>query len=132
MSTATPARMELRIPRRPEYVRMARRTTCALAAQLDFTYDVIKDIELAVGEACTNAVRHVERARSEEILVRFTVESRRLVIEVIDYGQGFEPEEEGGEGLGLMVMRSVMDEVDIQCQADSGTCVRMVKYRSGP
>ena len=129
MTATTPTRMELRIPRKPEFVRMARRTTCALAAQLDFTYDTIKDIELAVGEACTNAVRHVDKAHSDEILVRFTVESRRLVIEIIDYGQGFQPEEEGGEGLGLMVMRSVMDEVDIECQAETGTCVRMVKYR---
>jgi len=131
MMATAPARMELRIPRRPEFVRMARRTTCALAAQLDFTYDMVKDIELAVGEACTNAVRHVEKARSDDILVRFTVESQRLVIEIIDYGQGFQPEEEGGEGLGLVVMRSVMDEVDIHCQAETGTCVRMVKYRGG-
>jgi len=129
MTAATPTRMELRIPRKPEYVRMARRTSCALAAQLDFTYDTVKDIELAVGEACTNAVRHVEKARSDEILVRFTVESNRLIIEIIDYGQGFQPEEEGGEGLGLVVMRSVMDEVEIRCDADTGTCVRMVKYR---
>jgi len=129
MSIAAPTRMELRIPRKPEFVRMARRTTCALAAQLDFTYDTIKDIELAVGEACTNAVRHVAEARSEDILVRFIVETQRLVIEIIDYGQGFEPDEEGGEGLGLVVMRSVMDEVDIRCQAETGTCVRMVKYR---
>ncbi len=129
MTTSGPTCIELRIPRQPAFVRTARRTTCEIATHLDFTYDVIKDIELAVGEACTNAVLHVTKARSNDILVRFVLESQQLVIEVIDHGQGFRPKEEGGEGLGLVVMRSVMDEVQIDCHADTGTCVRMVKYR---
>jgi len=147
--------VELRIPRQAEFVRVARMTACALAAQLDFTYDVVKDIELAVAEACTNAIEHgVPRAaaqaaraasdagrslaaeeRYDEIVVRFITHPEQLAVEVIDRGQGFDPEELGADeeavgGLGLMVIRQVMDEVHIECTAEAGTCVRMIKHRA--
>ncbi len=129
--------VELKIPRRAEFVRLARMTACAVAAQLDFTYDVMKDVELAVGEACTNAVQHVADESCDEILVRFTIDGERLAVEVVDRGQGFDlaaVEQEGEEerigGVGITIMRSVMDEVDIQCDPKTGTCVRMIKYRA--
>jgi anti-sigma regulatory factor (Ser/Thr protein kinase) len=107
-----------------------------VAAQLDFTYDVMKDVELAVGEACTNAVEHVADESCDEILVRFTIDAERLAVDVVDRGQGFDPaaeqeaEEEEIGGLGLLVIKQVMDEVDIQCDPKTGTCVRMIKYRA--
>jgi len=158
MEEAASGRVELRIPRQAQFVRVARLAACALAAQLDFTYDVVKDIELAVAEACTNAVEHavarpaggrgkaapaqalgaVADDGCDEIVVRFASDSQQLVVEVIDRGQGFDPraveelELEGERlgGLGLMVIRQVMDEVDIECDEQTGTCVRMVKYRA--
>jgi serine/threonine-protein kinase RsbW len=138
MKLAAPGRVELRIPRRAEFVRLARMTACTLAAQLDFTYDVMKDIELAVAEACTNAVEHVADESCDEVLVRFIVDGQQLVVEVVDRGQGFDPAaaDEGavGEGriggLGLLVIREVMDGVDITCDPETGTCVRMIKHRT--
>jgi serine/threonine-protein kinase RsbW len=139
MTTVTPDRVELRIPRRAEFVRVARMAACALAAQLEFTYDVMKDIELAVGEACANAVEHVTGEGSEDVLVRFIIDCDQLAVEVIDRGEGFDPaaavEEdtrwERPGGLGLVVIREVMDEMDVQCDPKTGTCVRMIKYRAG-
>ena len=130
--------VELKIPRRAEFVRLARMTACAMAAQLDFTYDVMKDVELAVGEACTNAVEHVADESCDEILVRFTIEGERLAVEVVDRGQSFDlsrvdsadAEEGDVGGVGITIMRSVMDEVHIQCDPKTGTCVRMIKYRA--
>jgi serine/threonine-protein kinase RsbW len=145
MKTTTPDQVEIRIPRRAEFVRVARMTACALASQLDFTYDVIKDIELAVGEACANAVEHVadEHMADEEsndVTIRFSVDDHQLAVEVIDRGQGFDPSQVGAEvrpeewddpgGLGLVVIREVMDEMTVACDASTGTCVRMVKYRA--
>ncbi len=55
---------------------------------------------------------------------------------MFDRGQGFDASETeqvvDGErigGLGLVVIRQVMDEVDVECDAETGTCVRMIKYR---
>jgi anti-sigma regulatory factor (Ser/Thr protein kinase) len=110
---------------------------CALAAQLDFTYDVMKDVELAVGEACANAVEHVAGEGCDEVIVRFVIDAKQLAVEVIDRGEGFDPamavdEDKHWEhpgGLGLVVIREVMDEMEIQCDPETGTCVRMIKYR---
>jgi serine/threonine-protein kinase RsbW len=131
-------RVELRIPRRAEFVRLARMAACTLAAQLDFTYDVMKDVELAVAEACTNAVEHVADEACDEILIRFTIDGKRLAVDVVDRGQGFDPDaehqgpsEDSTGGLGILVIREVMDEVNITCDPETGTCVHMIKYRSG-
>jgi serine/threonine-protein kinase RsbW len=129
--------MELRIPGRPEFVRVVRKTAGTLAHQLSFTVADAHDIELAVGEACNNAIEHGRADPGEEIVVRLGVEPDRLVVEVIDQGEGFDPEEAeqgvvDGEtvgGFGIIVMRSIMDEVDIRCDPKTGTCVRMIKYR---
>lgn len=139
MKDGAPEQVELRIPRRAEFVRVARMAACALAAQLEFTYDMMKDIELAVAEACTNAVEHVADEGCEEIVVRFTVGGEELAVEVVDRGQGFDARVgEGKEvmvegervgGLGLRVIRQVMDEVNVECDAEKGTCVRMIKHR---
>ena len=139
MKTSTPDQVEIKIPRRAEFVRVARMAACALASQLEFTYDIIKDIELAVGEACANAVEHVSDDAGDEIVVRFSIDSTQLVVEVFDRGQGFDPERAAQDsvenwddpgGLGLVVIREVMDELVVDCDPESGTCVRMVKRRS--
>jgi anti-sigma regulatory factor (Ser/Thr protein kinase) len=138
MTVAASDQVELRIPRRAEFVRVARMAACALAAQLEFTYDVMKDVELAVGEACANAVEHVVGESCQDIVVRFMIDSRQLTVEVIDGGKGFDPSRAVGEdrhweqpgGLGLVVIREVMDEMDVRCDPETGTCVRMIKYRA--
>jgi serine/threonine-protein kinase RsbW len=126
--------VELKVPRKPEFVRLARATAWALAAQLDFHITHADDIKLAVSEACTNAVEHVPADQSEEIVIRFVVDPARFTVEVVDDGPGFDVTqvaqcEDDAGGLGLVIIRSVMDEVDVVCNANTGTCVRMTKYR---
>jgi len=141
MRTKAPEQVEIRIPRRAELVRVARMAACAIASQMGFTIDIIKDIELAVGEACANAVEHVRVGDDgpDEIIIRFTLGQDELVVEVMDRGQGFDPEQAGkGEaddsdepgGLGLFVIRALMDELRVDCDPATGTCVRMVKRRT--
>jgi serine/threonine-protein kinase RsbW len=137
MKDVVPSQVELRIPRSCEFVRVARKTAGALAHQLRFTLPDVQDIELAVGEACTNAVEHVGEQCSEIRLV-FSLHEEQFVTEVIDSGPGFDPTQVSPEnvehetigGLGLLVIRSLMDELEIECDPEAGgTRVRMVKYR---
>ncbi len=135
MNAVDVMQVELRIPRKPEFVRLARATAWALAAQLDFMVSHADDIKLAVGEACTNAVEHVPADQCEEVVVRFLVDPERLTVEVVDNGPGFTMADAGepGEcesGLGLVIIQSIMDEVDVVCDPKTGTCVRMTKYRA--
>ena len=48
------------IPCRAEYVGIARLAILGVANRLDFSYDEVEDVRLAVGEACSHAI---ERAR---------------------------------------------------------------------
>ena len=136
MSTVATSQIELRIPRRPEFVKLARCTAWSLAAQLDFLVSQADDIKLAVGEACTNAIEHLPASAPEDLMVRFTVAPEKLVIEVVDNGPGFDPSRVGDcdcdetGGLGLVIIRSIMDEVDVICDPATGTCVRMAKLRT--
>ena len=136
MSTVATSQIELRIPRKPEFVKLARCTAWTLAAQLDFVVSQADDIRLAVGEACTNAVEHVPAEVSEDIIVRFSVGPEKLVVEVVDDGPGFDAHRAGEcdcretGGLGLVIIRSIMDEVEVICDPSTGTCVRMTKFRN--
>jgi serine/threonine-protein kinase RsbW len=131
----TPTEVTLRIPTSPEFVAVARMTVAAIACRMDFPYDVVDDIKVAVGEACTNAIEHaaIENRPEEDIQIRCVLETDALVIEVIDKGQGFDPEQrsepdltEGG-GLGLILINALMDEVQLTSLSGQGTQVRMVK-----
>lgn len=133
MSVTTTPMVELRIPNRPEFVGVARLAVSAIASRMDFGYDALDDIKVAVGEACTNAILHA--ASVGEIVICCQLEPQRLVVEVRDQGLGFDPALLDGDtsallperGLGLLLIRSLMDQVELRTGPGSGTSVRMVK-----
>ena len=80
--------ISLQLPSLPEYLGVARLTVSGVANRLGFTYDEIEDIKLAVGEACSNAVKHAYRLEEEPGLISlsFSIYPDRLVIVVTDEG----------------------------------------------
>lgn len=136
--------ISLRLPSLPDYLGVARLTVSAVAHRLGFSYEEIEDIKLAVGEACSNAVKHAYRMDEKDGVVALDchVYPDRLVIAVTDGGRGMESEpaadqlaplyagrdiaelEEGG--LGLYLIHALMDEVEIR--SDNGVTVTMTKY----
>ena len=92
------------------------------------------EVKVAVGEAVGNAVRHgCKLDASKFIAVRIERTPSTLVFEVSDDGPGFCPEAppcndadpDNYGGLGLTLMRSLMDEVEFDF--DQGTTVRLTK-----
>lgn len=69
------------------------------------------EIETALFRAAQEALTNVDRhARAEQVLVQIGMQKRRLVIEIEDDGEGFEPEAmtprpQDARGLGLLGMR---------------------------
>ena len=94
---------------------------------------------VAMVEACLNAMEH----GGGQMVVRMSIdeadESPRLIIEVEDQGNGFDPEESprhsatrvhgctSKRGWGLTLIRELMDEVQIRSNPGQ-TLVRMCKY----
>ncbi|MFC7441630.1 anti-sigma B factor RsbW [Laceyella putida] len=134
--------VNLTIPAKPDYVGIARLAVSGIANRMGFSYDDIEDLKLAVSEACTNAVDHAYCGGDGEIEVSCNIFPNRLEIEVVDRGNSFnidEIEKRTGpiqvgptmnalreRGLGVFLMRSLMDHVDIK--GDNGVIVTMTKY----
>lgn len=126
--------IKISLPGKPEYVSIARLTASVIANQMGFNIDDVEDIKVAVGEACNNAVLH-GRSHEEMFEINFEVQDKRMVIEVRDNGNGFDLDEyqapEPGElrenGLGIFIMKTLMDEVDFIPVQNNGTTIRLVK-----
>jgi serine/threonine-protein kinase RsbW len=125
--------VDLRIPCKAEWVALARLSVAAVASRLNFSIDEIEDIKLAVAEACTNAIQHAHG--SPYIEIKCEAASGGLRLSVRDYGRGTHPEhirsrelnDERVGGLGVFLIRSLMDEVDYDVHPDQGTLLVMVK-----
>jgi serine/threonine-protein kinase RsbW len=125
--------VDLRIPCKAEWVALARLSVAAVASRLNFSIDEIEDIKLAVAEACTNAIQHAHGSPFIEIKCEAVTGNLRLSVR--DYGRGTHPEhihsrdltDERVGGLGVFLIRSLMDEVEYDVQPDQGTLLVMVK-----
>ncbi|MGV8145352.1 MAG: ATP-binding protein [Alkaliphilus sp.] len=130
--------IKLSVPNKAEYLSVVRLTTSGIANRIGFDLDEIEDIKLAVAEACTNAMTHGKEEKGT-YNIDFTIEKERLVIEVKDRGNGCrienikKPEkgklEEGG--LGLFIIKSLMDKVEISSNSGKGTSIKMMKRVGG-
>ena len=142
MSEKTEDMIEMTVPCKPEYVRTARRAVAEFARAASVPKPAVDEIEIAAGEAVTNIVRHayVGRERSLPIKVKCTGADDRFTVEVIDKGSGFDPavvdvpeptdfDREGG--LGIVIIRGLMDQVEYSSRPNRGTRVRMTKLPPG-
>lgn len=136
--------VELEIPAEPEYLSMVR-AVVSTGAALDprLQDDRIEDLRLAVSEATTNAIEaHAQMGSNERISIRCNLGDDRVEVEVLDHGEGFDPDNvvvhphvtdperlEYERGLGLPLMRILADEHEIT-SGDNGTSVRLVVYTS--
>lgn len=131
--------IRLTIPADACWLTVARLTVSGVASRLGASYEEVDDIKVAVSEACTNAIDHAFREPSSGppvICIQCHPGEGALRIEVADEGCGFDPEqaaslEEAGPekqgGLGLYLIRKLMDEVEVVSRPGGGTRVVMVK-----
>lgn len=128
--------VEMEIPSAPEYVGIVRHAVEGIARRMDFGAAEIEDIELAVGEACTNAVKHgCPNGNGHKVEIRCVVLADGLQIEITNSIANCEypkvpitPDLGKEGGLGLFLIRKLVDEVDLLWDRDTAT-VRMLKRR---
>jgi serine/threonine-protein kinase RsbW len=127
----------LTFPAKPDYLVLSRLALSGLARVYPFDPDVLADLKLAITEACGNAVRHAyeDEAENRPVTVSFQVDGDTLEIMVADHGSGLESTDqdwsmpdEPESGMGLAIIRAVVDELDVSRGEDGrGTIVRMTK-----
>lgn len=126
--------VELTIPSRAEWVGVARLAVAGIASRLQFSIEDIEDLKLAVAEACTNCIQHA--SSGEAVRISCAIHPDKIVVTVQDNGKGFSggelvPKELGEPkvgGLGVFLIRSLMDDVDYELNPESGTKLTMTKY----
>jgi serine/threonine-protein kinase RsbW len=99
-------------------------------------------VQLSADEACTNVIEHAYGGEcDDQIEVTCNITDAGLTIIVKDHGQVFDPgsvpepdlgsdlSKRGIGGLGLYLIRNMMDRVEYESSTDYGNVLTMVKYR---
>jgi serine/threonine-protein kinase RsbW len=116
------------------------------AKTFGFSADDIAKIELAVDEACTNIIKHAYH-NDPAGHIRLAITSAapegqpvRFIITISDHGVAFDSgayrmpdmsqyfQKPRRGGLGIVLMKKLMDEVDYAAEPDAGNAIRLVKY----
>jgi serine/threonine-protein kinase RsbW len=119
-----------------------RAMTCvrASAQAAGFDDQVLYQIELAVDEACANIVQHAyEGVEPGDMEVSCCLDGPNFVIQIRDWGKSFKPdqvpepdvcaplEERTLGGLGLFLIKHVMDHVQFTFDPEGGNTLIMLK-----
>lgn len=120
--SAAPLRLSL--PVDAKGLAEARRALAAWLARSGVSAEHVDDVLVAGNEACMNAVEHSGAAVDSKIELSASLDGTRLAIDVSDSGTWREPVPTDDRGHGLGLMRTLMDEVEID-RDGIGTRVRM-------
>lgn len=134
----SPAVVTLTMPARTEYLILARLALAGIAREVAMSEAVLADLKLAVTEACGNVARHAYPTAPGMVRIRFEVTQGSIEVAVEDDGTGsasalWEGRKDGRmplleEGMGLAIIRTIVDELEIVPRGESaGTVVRMRK-----
>ena len=133
----------LKLPADTQNLDIIRKFVAGIAENMGFSEEEIYKIELAVDEACSNVVKHAYMTNTkQEHIINIEVKEKNSEIEIIisDKGKGFDPKKvkrpELEEymrkmkrgGLGIYLIKELMDKVSFQIKAGVRNEVRMVKY----
>jgi serine/threonine-protein kinase RsbW len=131
--------VRLTIPARAEYITLCRLALTGIARVRSLSDELLADLKLALTEAASNSVRHAYGEDHAGVVeISYELLPDRLVIEVTDEGEGFDPAEAEGApeelsegGLGIAIIRAIADEVEIGTQPDGrGSRLRFEKALS--
>lgn len=130
----------IHVPSSTENLVMIREFVTSIGTQAGLPPTEVAKLETAVDEACANVIEHAYGSDvTKEVSVRATLDDAILEIFVIDTGIGFDPTSveqkeldklvaaRKSGGLGMRLIRSLMDEVHYQMIPGQKNELRMVK-----
>jgi len=125
--------VSLTIPSRPEYVCVVRLAISGVASRMAFSYDDIEDLKLAVAEACNTVMEDLGPLQDQgQVAIQCAIQEAGLTIHVCGVGSTQVGSKEAPwtpeEDLSLLLMRSLVDEVQFQRDDRGGPCIRMSKW----
>lgn len=125
-----------------QYLDEIREFVGTIARDNGFTEKEIYNIQLAADEAASNIIEHAYEGVKDGVLdVSCGVKADVITIVMIDYGESFDPSavpmpdlkadlsERKIGGLGIFLMRKLMDEVHYETRRDKSNVLTMSKRK---
>jgi serine/threonine-protein kinase RsbW len=138
--TTSPQHISKTVQSRTDKLSEIREFVAGLARRYGFPDEDVANIVLAVDEACTNIIKHAYQfAPDKSIEVTVTMRGDSIEITVMDDGRSFDPaalhppdlKEHLAHyrrgGLGVYLMKKLMDDVEYRIQPGQKNLVRLVK-----
>jgi anti-sigma regulatory factor (Ser/Thr protein kinase) len=125
----------------PRLLRVVRAAVGQVGGLAGLDEDETRRLVTAVDEACANAIRHSYGGDpGQRLILILTLRDDRLDIELRDFGKKPDParvapaaaDTSRPGGLGLPLIRDVMDEVEFDLSAAQGTILRLAKRLRRP
>ncbi|WP_436527585.1 ATP-binding protein [Actinoplanes sp. HUAS TT8] len=123
--------VRLNLPREVDSVPAVRRLLRCALSTLEIDGEAGSDLEIALTEACANVVKHATGAQGYE--VHLDVGQDRCSIDVVDDGDGFEPDtaaepaDSSEHGRGLFLIRALAENVRMQSSPRTGSLIHFEK-----
>ncbi len=132
--------VEVRIPSRLGFEKVAMGTAGSMAKLMGFSDDRVEDLKTAVAEACINAMEHGNQMNaSVPVGVVLSMDANALEVKVIDDGTGMRaappvPDidrkmsgEEDPRGMGMFLIQALVDEAEwVPSSVEGQSFVRLV------
>jgi serine/threonine-protein kinase RsbW len=140
MSSTKTTNVEVRLPSRMGFEKVAMSTAASVAKLMGFRDDRVEDLKTAVAEACINAIEHGNRLNEKlSVGVVLSAGEDSLEVKVIDDGTGMKmhptkPDidrkmhgEEDARGMGMFLIQALVDEAEWVAGTDGkSSYVRLV------
>ncbi len=140
-SPVVAVKQTLKIDSRTEHLVTVRDFVSQAAVKSGFSDEDVGKITLAVDEACTNVIKHAYRYnRTKRITITVQSSDGDFEVIIIDNGRQFDPQKIKSpdltdylthpkrSGLGVHLMRSLMDAVEYEISPGKSNRVRLVKH----
>jgi serine/threonine-protein kinase RsbW len=140
MSKPKSTNVEVRLPSRMGFEKVAMSTAASVAKLMGFPEDRVEDLKTAVAEACINAIEHGNRMNEKlSVGVVLSAGDDELEVKVIDDGKGMSKQqakpdidkkmhgEEDPRGMGMFLIQALVDEAEWVAGTDGkSSYVRLV------
>lgn len=139
--------IEVKLPNKLGYERIAMACSASFAKIVGFRPERIEDLKTAVAEACINAMEHGNKNNPDaRVIITMHYDDHTFTVSVMDQGRGMlnsndsyeEPDIEKKilnlqtpRGLGIFLIKQLVDQVEFNQTTDEGHMVRMVFRMTG-
>ncbi len=135
-----PETLEFMIPAEPKYLKINRLSIKLLCEIIGFSTEESNNITLAIDEACSNIIRHAYNGPSQEpIHIKCNIYEDKIEFLIRDFGKKVKVDQIKSRrldeirpgGLGVHLIKTVMDEVIYNTNFEKGNQLTLIKYFKG-